>query len=133
MNPVERRATAVRRITAERAVLSYFRLVADDGSWNHPTDRTLRCERVADTFSVPERLFPMFSWPPDISGVLIAFQYYERKFGILVTHVRDEIKAVIADDEVVAALNLKPPAAVLLVDRVVFGMGGQAVEWRRSF
>ncbi len=160
------KGTVVRRITAERSVLSYFRLVSDDGRWNHPVDRTLGCERavadeaeirkldlragervwrvnriresdgrtcVIDRFSVPEKLFPDFTWPPDLDGVTTAFQYYERRFGILVMDVVDEIKAVTADTALARTLGLESPAAVLKVDRVVHAVGGRIIEWRVSW
>ena len=160
------KGTVVRRITAERSVLSYFRLVSDDGRWNHPTDRVLGVERavadeaevrklalragervwrvrrvrendgrpcVFDRFAVPESLFPTFAWPPDIAGVSTAFQYYERRFGILVMDVVDQIKAEVAEEPVARALGLPSPAAVLKVDRIVHAIDGRIIEWRVSW
>jgi GntR family transcriptional regulator len=160
------RGTVVRRISTQDSMYSFFRLVADDGTWVLPQDEVLRCVRVhpnaqdrqelglragdmaiqmdrvrllqgvpgiADRVLVPATRFRDFRWPPELPDVLTMYQYLERKYGVLVTHVEDRIYAASADVELAKKLRVRRGTPLLRVRRQAYALTGECVELRESY
>ncbi len=91
-------------------------------------------ERVAlhERIVLPGALFTAFAdrMMADVPNEL--YRYYEQGYGVTVARAVEKLKAVAARPDEAKALDLKPGAPLLEIDRVAYTVDGRAVEWRLS-
>jgi GntR family transcriptional regulator len=61
------------------------------------------------------------------------YSMYESAFRVRILHVDEQLKAVSAEGEVAARLNVEPGAPLLLIDRVAYTYADKPAELRRSY
>ncbi len=60
------------------------------------------------------------------------YSMFESEFGIRITQVAEQIKAVAANSEAAKLLKLNQGAPLLCIERVAYTYGDKPVEWRKS-
>ncbi len=60
------------------------------------------------------------------------YSMFESEFGIRITQVVEQIKAVAPNSEAVKLLKLNTGAPLLCIERVAYTYGDKPVEWRKS-
>jgi len=85
---------------------------------------------LSETIVVPERLFPGLAEVGELPNTL--YDYYQRSFGITVARGEERITAVAAGKAESRALGVEPGAPLLRVDRVMYSLDGERIEWRVS-
>ncbi|HUL40958.1 MAG TPA: GntR family transcriptional regulator [Burkholderiales bacterium] len=60
------------------------------------------------------------------------YSMFESEFGIRITQVVEQIKAVAANGEAPKLLKLSPGAPLLCIERLAYTFGDKPVEWRKS-
>jgi GntR family transcriptional regulator len=60
------------------------------------------------------------------------YALFETEFGVRMIRAEEKIRAVAADAQSAALLEVSPGAPLLAVDRVSYSYGDQVVEWRRG-
>ncbi|MGE4373177.1 MAG: GntR family transcriptional regulator [Xanthobacter sp.] len=156
------RGTFMARHDEERILFQFFRLVGDDGERHFPEsrvlgigrarasaaektvlglaqgDQVLRIRRlrthdgvplIVENITLPDALFPGLADAPVPNNL---YGLYASHYGLTVARAREKLKAVAADMDDAAALEVEPGTPVLLIDRLAFGLDGTAAEWRRS-
>jgi GntR family transcriptional regulator len=87
---------------------------------------------IVERFVVPYALFPDLGKHRPTMARPGLYEYYGRKYGILITHARENLRAVAADEEDAELLGLDCGAPLLEIDRLAMSMQERAVEWRIS-
>ena len=87
---------------------------------------------IVERIVVPESLFPGLGSRPVSALPNTLYALYESEFGIPVASAQEDLRAVAARDADARALGVAPGAPLLEIDRLAYGHGGQAVEWRVS-
>ncbi|MFG1346686.1 GntR family transcriptional regulator [Xanthobacter autotrophicus DSM 431] len=156
------RGTFVARHDEERILFQFFKLVGDDGERHFPESRVLGIEKargtaaecaalalprngrvlrirrlrtfdgaplIIETLTLPDQMFPGLADAPVPNNL---YGLYAQRYGITVSRAREQLKAVGADADTAAMLQVAPGAPVLLVDRLAFSLDGTPVEWRVS-
>ncbi|MCF3936150.1 GntR family transcriptional regulator [Acuticoccus sp. M5D2P5] len=73
---------------------------------------------------------------PNIASLLLdakptsVYALIERTFHILIIRVEDKVRAVAADEDIAATLEIAPGEAILEVDRLAFDPAGDVIEHR---
>lgn len=88
---------------------------------------------LAETVSVPARLFPGLEMLPvgDVPNTL--YEMYEREYGITIHRAEENLKAMNAGARTARLLEVAPSEALLRIDRTAYTLAGMAVEFRTSF
>ncbi len=79
---------------------------------------------------LPQNRFPGLETQTELPNNV--YQLYSTRFGIMVAHVEEKLKAVIASDRVAQLLDIERGSALLQIDRRAFALDGSTVEWRVS-
>nr|WP_284145632.1 UTRA domain-containing protein [Xanthobacter aminoxidans] len=144
-------------------MFQFFKLVGDDGERHFPESRVLGIERakgtaaecaalalarngrvlrirrlrtfdgaplIIESLILPDQMFPGLADAPVPNNL---YGLYAQRYGITVARAREQLKAVGADADTAAMLNVEPGAPVLLIDRLAYSLDGTPVEWRISF
>jgi GntR family transcriptional regulator len=61
------------------------------------------------------------------------YSMYESAFNVRILYVEEQLKAVPAEGEVAARLNVEEGMPLLLIDRVAYTYGDKPAELRRSY
>ncbi len=85
---------------------------------------------VIETIILPQALFPDFDRLESLSESL--YPLYQRKFGIHIVEVEEQLQAVAATKEDAKRLKIPDGTPLLRVDRVALTIIGRQVEWRSS-
>jgi GntR family transcriptional regulator len=60
------------------------------------------------------------------------YSLFEVKFGVRMIRAQERVRAVVADRESAALLNVAEGSPLLSVERVSFTYGDRPMEWRRG-
>ncbi|WP_112310755.1 GntR family transcriptional regulator [Pseudogemmobacter bohemicus] len=156
------RGTFVTARTPDNALFNFFRLREPDGTMIRPelmsevvTTRDATGEERKVLEDAPARVYEIrrlrsLKGAPSVleTAVVSANRFagldlraplpntlyvlYQQNYGCIILRADESITAVEADPETAKALNLKPGAPILCIDRVAFDIMGRAVECRRS-
>jgi len=128
------------RITGE---ISLARIVEDQANEAerlrlrlNPSDRVHRVQRVraykgepflVEDIALPAGLFPGLAARKDTPPRIVSLA---QEFGILLGKCEERVYVGTAAADVAQHLKLAPDAAVLVLDRLIYGLDGRPVEWR---
>ncbi len=99
--------------------------------WEIERTRSLRGEIVTvEQIVLPAAKFPGLDRLEEIPNNV--YVLYATEFGQIVTRATERLKSVNAGRHDCELLGCKRGAALLLIDRVAFGLDGAPVEWRVS-
>lgn len=79
----------------------------------------------------PLSIFPGIDKVEEIPNSL--YGYYQSKYGISVIEVKDELQAVILDENVAGHLELQAGEAALMTERSSINIDGRVVEWSQAY
>ncbi len=82
---------------------------------------------------LPETLFPGLDGPRFAGRTGTVYDLYQREFGLSVTRIDEQIRAIAAPARIAARLRLPTAAPVLMIQRVAFAVDGKAVELRLAW
>lgn len=86
---------------------------------------------ATDVMSFPARRFAHFAWPA-AAGPATVYDYVEREFGLLVTHVHERLRIAALSAAEARLLGAPGGAPALEVSRIAFDLAGAEVEYRRT-
>jgi GntR family transcriptional regulator len=114
--------------SANAAECARLRLRPDDKVWRVQRVRMHKGEPfMVEEVAMPAVLFPDLDEQKDLpSRVVVLAQQY----GILLGKGEERVSIGAASPSVATALNVKPGAPILMLDRLVYNLDGRAVEWR---
>ena len=114
--------------SANAAECARLRLRPDDKVWRVQRVRMHKGEPfMVEEVAMPAVLFPDLDEQKDLpSRVVVLAQQY----GILLGKGDERVSIGTASPSVATALNVKPGAPILVLDRLVYNLDGRAVEWR---
>jgi GntR family transcriptional regulator len=101
-----------------------------------PSDRVHRVQRVraykgepflVEDIALPAALFPGLAARRDTPPRIVSLA---QEFGILLGKCEERVYVGTAAADVAQHLRLAPDAAVLVLDRLIYGLDGRPVEWR---
>jgi GntR family transcriptional regulator len=101
-----------------------------------PSDRVHRVQRVraykgepflVEDIALPAALFPELAARKDTPPRIVSLA---QEFGILLGKCEERVYVGTAAADVAQHLRLAPDAAVLVLDRLIYGLDGRPVEWR---
>jgi GntR family transcriptional regulator len=114
--------------TANAAECGRLRLRPDDKVWRIQQVRLHRGEPfMVEDVVMPVSLFPGLDEPDALPNRIVVLA---QQYGILLGRGDERVSIGTASASVAEMLSLKPGAAVLVLDRLVHDLDGQAVEWR---
>ncbi len=87
---------------------------------------------IVERLVLPAAMFPPLARRSDVTLPPFLYEHFGRAFGVLIRGASENLRAVSADDDDAALLNIAPGAPLLEIDRVVVSVQGQPVEWRIS-
>ncbi|MBJ2151829.1 GntR family transcriptional regulator [Paracoccus sp. IB05] len=156
------RGTFVTARTPDNALFNFFRLREPDGTMIRPElmsevvtsrasteeERKVLDEAPAQVYEI-RRLRSLKGVPSMLETAVVSanrfagldlraplpntlYVLYQQNYGCIILRADESITAVEADPETAKALNLKPGAPVLCIDRMAFDIMGRVVERRRS-
>jgi GntR family transcriptional regulator len=85
---------------------------------------------IIEQIVLPEAVFPNFEEIYRKDPQPHIYLVYERRFGVVVMKAKEEVRAVSANDEEAALLEVAPGTALLRIDRVGYGIGERPIEMR---
>jgi GntR family transcriptional regulator len=85
---------------------------------------------ILEQIVLPEAVFPNFEDVYRTDPQPHVYLIFERKFGVVVMRVEEELRAVAATAEEATALDLAPATPLLRLDRVGYGIGDRPIEMR---
>ncbi len=87
-------------------------------------------EILAETISVPARMFPGLenTAAPDLPNAV--YEMYERRFGVTIHRADERLKAVKAGQRIARQLGVDPGEALLRIERTARTLAGEPVELR---
>ena len=88
---------------------------------------------IAELIVLPEALFPGFAAPLGAELTDELYVLYQRRFGVTIPRVEEQLQAVAATPDVAGMLGRAEGAPLLLVARTAFDVMGRPVELRRSW
>lgn len=91
-----------------------------------------RAPVMRDTITVPEHLFPGFSWPQANARYRTPYQYYELAFHVKVVEVEERLKAVLSDETDQWVLGVDLGSSMMLIERIAYSFDKKPVELRIS-
>lgn len=117
-------ADSARRLAVAEAASAYLirRLLAPAGA-----------SVVYEEIRLPATVFESLSAETVDLHHCMLYSMYESAFRVRIVHVDERIKAVAAEGEIAARLDVEEASPVLLVDRVAYTYGDKPVELRRSY
>lgn len=102
-------------------------------------DRVVRIQRtrslggrpvIAERLSLPAARFPGLEARKDLPNNL--YGLFAHDYGVSIARASERLKAVSADSDAAARLQLAEGAPVLAIERTAFSVIGDPVEWRMS-
>jgi GntR family transcriptional regulator len=125
------RAAEVSEGTATRAEAARLALTAGARVARITRTRTWKAQPIiAETIVVPALLFPGLAQETALPNTL--YDYYQRRFGVMVSRAEERITAIAAPRAVGRLLDVASGAPLLRVDRLMHSLDGARVEWRVS-
>lgn len=88
---------------------------------------------MAETITLPPKLFPGIDEKLGDALPTLLYEYYERRFGIVIVRVAESVGAVVAGGWQADAIGCPPGTALLEIERIAYGIDEQAVERRVSW
>lgn len=156
------RGTFVTARTPDNALFNFFRLREPDGTTVRPellseavlsrdsteAERSILDDAPAMVYEI-RRLRSLKGIPSVLETAVVSasrfaglamraplpntlYVLYQQNYGCIILRADESITAIEASPEVAKALNLRPGAPVLQIDRVAFDIMGRAVECRQS-
>ncbi|WP_283176764.1 GntR family transcriptional regulator [Gemmobacter sp. 24YEA27] len=156
------RGTFVTARTPDNALFNFFRLREADGTMIRPElmsevvtsrasteeERKVLDEAPARVYEI-RRLRSLKGVPSMLETAVVSanrfagldlraplpntlYVLYQQNYGCIILRADESITAAEADRETAKALNLKPGAPILCIDRMAFDIMGRVVERRRS-
>lgn len=156
------RGTFVTARTPDNALFNFFRLREPDGTMIRPElmsevvtsrasteeERKVLDEAPARVYEI-RRLRSLKGVPSMLETAVVSanrfagldlraplpntlYVLYQQNYGCIILRADESITAAEADRETAKALNLKPGAPILCIDRMAFDIMGRVVERRRS-
>jgi GntR family transcriptional regulator len=87
---------------------------------------------IVDDIVLPESLFPDLTAERVQAFKGSYYSLYESQYGVRMIRAEERLRAVVADAEAAALLEIASGQALLSVDRVAYTYGDRPVEWRRG-
>ncbi len=88
---------------------------------------------IAETISVPARLFPGLQRLPVAGVPNTLYELYEREHGITIHRAEERLKAVRPGSRIAQLLGVDRDEPLLRIERVAYTLDGKPVEWRVSY
>ena len=82
---------------------------------------------------LPAGLFPGLDGPRFAGRAGTVYDLYQREFGLSVTRIEEQLRAIPAPARIASRLGLAPAAPLLMIQRVAFAVDGKAVELRLAW
>ncbi len=82
---------------------------------------------------LPETLFPGLDGARFAGRTGTVYDLYQREFGLSVTRIEEQLRAIAAPAQVASRLGLAAAAPVLMIARVAFAVDGKPVELRQAW
>jgi GntR family transcriptional regulator len=133
IEPTESRLLDCRRERASEAVAQLLDLRA--GTPIYVLKRILALSGkplIVDNIHLPAALFRGLDAAQISEYKASMYSFFETRYGIVMTHAQERLKAVAADPESARLLAVPAHSPLLCVDRVAYTFGNRAVEWRRG-
>ncbi len=86
---------------------------------------------MLDRIVVPQALFPGLAEERELPNTL--YDHFQRAYGLTVSRGREKLTAVAAGPKEAQALGVAAGTPLLKLDRVMYGLQNQPLEWRISF
>lgn len=83
---------------------------------------------ILETISLPASLFPGLASETDLPNTL--YDHFQKVYGVTVTRGEERLTAATAGPEEAMALGAVEGAPLLKLDRVMYGLQNQPIEWR---
>ena len=124
------RQLALRTCAADRAEQAKLDL--------RPGEKVIRSRRVrfsdglpiiAEHLSIPSAIFPKLAALPELPEIL--YPYYQSEYNVVITKVREQLKAIAASPADAKLLDVEVGAPLLFIDRIALMANQSIVEWRR--
>ena len=87
---------------------------------------------VVDEIYLPEDLFPNLTLDQLRASDRSLYTLFESLFGVRMVRAEEKIRAVAADANAAALLEIEPGTPLLSVERTAFTYGNRPAEWRRG-
>jgi len=127
------RIVDLRRVRASAEVARALRIKTGDGVFQ--LRRILRYDgapTVLDEIALPASLFRGLSRARIDAYHGSVYSFFETQFGVRMLKAREELRAVTADAESAALLEVPRGTPLLAVDRIAYTYGERPVEFRRG-
>ena len=85
---------------------------------------------ILETIIVPQQLFPGLAAECEVPNTL--YDYFQKGYGLTVARGREKLTAIAAGPREAKALGIVAGAPLLKLDRVMYGLQRQPLEWRVS-
>ena len=85
---------------------------------------------IAETISVPQRLFPDLADIREVPNTL--YDLYERHYGVTIARAVERLAAIPASERDAKLMEIEPGTPLLEIDRTAIALNGAPVEWRVS-
>jgi len=86
---------------------------------------------IAETLVLPASRFARLERLPSVPNTL--YDHFQKYFGITVSRGDERVSAVLAGRRETKLLNVSKGAPLLKLDRLMYDLDGNVVEWRVSF
>ncbi len=87
---------------------------------------------ISEYISVPARLFRDLRRRPLEEVPNALYELYETRYGVTVTHIREQLRAVACEAEDAKLLGVPLGSPLLQIERTALSIDRQPVEWRLS-
>ncbi|MEE8270943.1 MAG: GntR family transcriptional regulator [Alphaproteobacteria bacterium] len=87
---------------------------------------------ILERIVVPQTLFPDLDRPDHGPLPNTLYDLYQRRYGVTIGRAVERLRAVAADAEEAAQLDVAPATPLLEIDRIALDIDGRPVEWRVS-
>jgi GntR family transcriptional regulator len=85
---------------------------------------------ISEKIVLPARLFPGLANEPRVPNTL--YDHFQKVYGVTVARGREQVTAIAAGSAAARALGVAEGAPLLKLDRVMYDLQQQPVEWRVS-
>jgi len=124
----ETRMLSIVQALANPAECARLRLRADEKVWRIQRVRLHRGEPfLLEEVAMPAALFPGLDTQEVLNHRIVVLA---QQYGILLGRGEERLSIGAASPTVAETLKLKPAAPILVLDRLVHDLDGQAIEWR---
>ncbi len=120
-----------KRARANSREQTIFQIGGTETVWRLQRIRSVNAEPVLwEELVLPSSSFPDIEQVDPLPNNI--YQLYSSRFGIIVAHVHEELRAVNASAAVAGHLGIAEGTALLEIDRRAVALDGQTIEWRTS-